>query len=177
MLSPLDSFSGWWKNVAKGLVTNDGGSRGNGDRHGSLSIGALLDVLAAGKMMSWNAGLRSGVRYSVKMKLMDETISRQNRIILCKALERAVDETCDERGGRGMKEKRKEMSHERLTRAYGRAHRLPIEGGHSRVAKVPPSWRDYTITLMGGWCLRSLLAGICVGTIVSLSISSFVRKK
>ncbi len=172
-------FSGWWKNVAKGLVTNDGGGSVNDKENSYLSIGALMDILAAGKMMSWNAGLSSGVRYCVKMKLMDSSISSQNRMILCKALAREDDEIiCEDGGGRDMRRKKKDIAHARLTRAYHRAHRLPNESGPSKVAKEPPGLRNDTRNSLTTWCcVRSLLAGVCIGTVLSLSMISVMRKK
>ena len=170
-------FSGWWKNVAKGLVANDGGDCGNGKGHESLSIGALMDILAAGKMMSWNAGVSSGVRYCVKMKLMDQSISRQNRMILCKAVPIEDEEMCEDGGGRGIR-KKKDKAHARLTRAYHRAHRLPNQIGLSKVAKEPPGWqKNETRISLTTWCVRSLLVGVCIGTVLSLSITSVIKKK
>ncbi|KAL7527919.1 LOW QUALITY PROTEIN: hypothetical protein ACHAXR_002189 [Thalassiosira sp. AJA248-18] len=68
---------GWWKGLANRLVNS------SDDDNASLSIGALMDLLAAGKMMSWETGASAGVQYQVKMKLMDAAISLQNRMILC----------------------------------------------------------------------------------------------
>lgn len=142
-----------------------------------------MDVLAAGKMMSWDAGLSAGVRYRVKMKLMDESISQQNRMILCKAVTRDDDGNDRDRGGGGgrTKDKRKEMAHARLTRAYHRAHRLPDKGGPSEVEKEPPEGlHDRTrILSTTRWDARSLLAGVCIGAAVSMSIASLTlaRKK
>jgi hypothetical protein len=67
-----------------------------------------MDLLAAGKMMGWDTGSGAGVRYQVKMKLMDDSISQQNRMILCKAVAR--DKYCITVGGR---DKKTEFAHKR----------------------------------------------------------------
>ena len=41
-----NSCSGWWKGLTKRLVKS-----GGDNKNASLSIGALMDILAAGKMM------------------------------------------------------------------------------------------------------------------------------
>jgi hypothetical protein len=128
-----------------------------------------MDILAAGKMMSWGTGLNAGVRYRVKMKLMDESISKQNRMILCKAMARDFADD-----GRGREKSRMEMAHAKLTRAYHRAHRLPNTDGPSEVAKKLSGWRDGDpLPLKTGW----MLVGVCIGAALSLSISSLVLKK
>ena len=93
---------GSWKGLTRRLV------KGNA----ALSIGSLMDLLTAGKMMAWSTGLSAGVEYSVKMKLLDEKVTLQNRLIVCKALSR---------GHRELDAKIKK-AHLKLTRAYARAH-------------------------------------------------------
>jgi hypothetical protein len=138
-----------------------------------------MDILAAGKMMSWDAGLSAGVRYRVKMKLMDESISRQNRMILCKALTRDDDGNGRDRVGRAAGDRRKEMAHARLTRAYHRAHHLPDKGGSSEFETEPPVGRHFSTRMSAGWDARGLLAGVCIGAAVSILIASLTlaRKK
>lgn len=136
-----------------------------------------MDILAAGKMMSRGTGLNAGVRYRVKMKLMDESISKQNRMILCKAMVRDCDEILYD-DGRGREKSRMEVAHAKLTRAYHRAHRLTRTGGPGEVAKKLSRWRDGDpISLKAGWCGHSLLVGVCVGAALTLSISSLVLKR
>ncbi len=136
---------------------------------GTLSIGALMDLLAAGKMMGWDTGSGAGVRYQVKMKLMDESISQQNRMILCKAVAR--DNCCITVGGR---DEKKEFAHERLSRAYQRAH---SKGSPSKTATSKPfRVNEYMSYQASVWCIRSLLVGVGLGSALSLLIPRFRRK-
>ena len=135
---------GWWKSLTKRLV----------GKNASLSIGTIMDILAAGKMMAWETGLGAGVRYEVKMKLISESISLQNRMILCQAIAR--DDT-DGLSGKG--KKKRALAHEKLTRAYHRAHQLPKQ--HKAADR---------------WCSSSLLAGFCMGAAMSFIIASQLRK-
>ncbi|KAL3771251.1 hypothetical protein ACHAW5_006660 [Stephanodiscus triporus] len=149
----------------KGLTNRLGGSGG------TLSIGALIDLLAAGKMMGWDTGSGAGVRYEVKMKLMDESISQQNRMILCKAVTR------DSIGVEG-RDKKKEFAHKRLTRAYLRAHTVPSEGSPSKSATTKPyCGTEYMSYQTSDWCIRSLLVGVGLGSAFSLLITSHIGRK
>ena len=78
-----------------------------------IEIAPLMDILLAGKVMSWNTGREAGVRYHVKMKAIDKSITPQNRLILCKAISLNDSSTESERI---------EYSHAKLKRAYNRAH-------------------------------------------------------
>lgn len=173
------AFSGWWKGLTNRIATSRG-------KNATLSIGALMDLLACGKMMGWDTGLNAGVRYQVKMKLIDEATTVQNRVILCKAIRR--DAVSSHNGSR---EKKMELAHERLVRAYNRAHVLPINGAEDGKRKkrndlnepvennnrssitekrttVPDSPTD--------WCVRSLLTGVCIGAGLSLVLASHTRR-
>ena len=140
---------GWWKGLTKRLVKGS-----------TIPIGVIMDVLVAGKMMAWSTGQRAGVRYEVKMKLMKESISPQNRMILCKAIRR---EGGDESNNSKIA-KKKALAHERLTRAYYAAHKLPKE--HTKAAGIKIEW-----------CRSSLLAGFCLGSVLSFIIASQITRK
>ena len=86
-----------------------------------LSIGALMDMLAAGKMLRWDTGRSAGVRYRVKTELTKESISPQNRM-MCRAVERGEDGAGDLGAGG-----KKELARVKLTWAYRRAHKLHDE--------------------------------------------------
>jgi len=87
-----------------------------------VGIGPLMDILAAGKVMSWNNGKDVDMRYRVRMKAIDGGITPQNRMILCEASSRRRG------GGEGGSEARRvEVAHERLENAYRKAH----GGNHS----------------------------------------------
>ena len=141
---------GWWKGLTKRLVQGS-----------NIPIGVIMDVLVAGKMMSWDTGQPAGVRYEIKMKLMKESISPQNRMILCKAIRR---DGGDESNNSKI-EKKKALAHERLTRAYHAAHKLPKET-NSEVACTKIEW-----------CRSSLLTGICIGSILSFFLASQIARK
>lgn len=101
--------------------------------------------------------MNAGVRYEVKMKLMKESISPQNRMVTCKAIRRD--------GGDEPSNKKKALAHERLTRAYHAAHKLPKEHKTELV--------DTKIK----WCRSSLLTGFCLGSILSFFIASQITRK
>ncbi|KAL9186618.1 hypothetical protein ACHAXT_005856 [Thalassiosira profunda] len=132
---------GWWKGLTRRLVScSDSGNA-------SLPIGTIMDLLAAGKMKGWQTGSTAGVRYQVKMKLMNEEISQQNRMILCKAVPR--DKIDAER----------EVAHEKLTQAYRRAHSIP--GANGKGSKF----------FAVDWHVPSLLVGACFGAAAAVIIS------
>jgi len=96
-----DLTGGSWKATGKSL---------------GIGIETLLDVLVAGKVMSWTNGERSGVSYQVRMKTIDAKITPQNRVILCRALEASTPGAL---GGLG---REKNEAHAKLERAYKKAH-------------------------------------------------------
>ena len=140
---------GWWRGLTKRLVKGS-----------TIPIGVTMDLLAAGKMMSWDTGQSAGVHYEVKMKLMKESISPQNRMILCKAIRR---EGGDESNNSKI-EKKKALAHEKLRRAYHAAHKLPSETKSATESK-------------SDWCRSSLLTGFCLGSILSFLIASQITRK
>jgi len=103
-----------------------------------VPIAKMMDILLAGKVMSWN----TSTRYDVRMKVIDETITPQNRLILCRALDPKED-THDTIVGR---------AHQRLEKAYNRAH---IARAKSRVAS-PLAGRQ--LDLASGFCFGVLAA-------------------
>lgn len=137
--------SGWWKALTKRLV-----------KDASLPIGVIMDLLVAGKMLGWETGSKAGVIYDVKMKLMNESISQQNRMVLCKALER------DAGNRNGQDDRRKALAHEKLTRAYTRAHMLPGENGPREITTAPIHAPSY-------WYF---LTGVCFGTAATFLLTS-----
>jgi len=140
---------GWWKGLTKRLVKGS-----------TIPIGVIMDLLAAGKMMAWDTGLSAGVRYEVKMKLMKESISPQNRMILCKAIRRDDE---NEQSNNKI-ERKKALAHEKLQRAYHAAHKLPSNSKSAIESKSQ-------------WCSSSLLTGFCLGSILSFLIASQIARK
>jgi hypothetical protein len=84
-----------WKSVSKNL---------------GIPIEIVMDLLLAGKAMSWN------LSYDVRIKAIDGTITPQNRIVLCRP-------NIDSRGS----EETVDKAHDQLTRAYRRAHDVKRE--------------------------------------------------
>ena len=127
---------GNWKNTSKNI---------------NVPIAKLMDVLLAGKVMSWTCGQEAGVEYDVRMKVIDPKITPQNRVIVCRVQHSSGD---DER------RKRTEESHRKLQRAYQAAHR-------NAENHVPKGFRSFEKLI-----LASL--GFGLGALVS---ASFFRKR
>jgi len=119
-----------------------------------MNIGVLMDILATGKVLSWNNGREIGVRYEVKMKIINESITPQNRMILAKAVDLNSDDISN--GGDSERVKIKE-AHERLSRAYHKAHSNAKRGVSCFGQKLRASI-----------CVKSLGAGIATGVILSI---------
>mmetsp|Transcript_6570 Transcript_6570/g.13831 ORF Transcript_6570/g.13831 Transcript_6570/m.13831 type:complete len:223 (+) Transcript_6570:223-891(+) len=144
---------GWWKGLTKRLV------KSNNTESTSLSIGTVMDLLAAGKMLGWQTGSSAGVRYRVKMKLMDEGVSpHQNRMILCRAESR--ESGLKLQGGK--EESPKVLAHEKLTRAYRRAHRQSKNEVESPVNTTEKRVPVQSISL-DMLCVQSWMTGVAIG--------------
>lgn len=106
-----------------------------------IDISMLMDILTAGKAMSWNNGQDADVQYQVRMKTIDEPNTPQNRLILCKASERAKS---------GHEVKRVQDAHRRYETAYKRAHG---NKGHQQLPEIievenmPPDHREQGVRL------------------------------
>lgn len=98
----------------------DGSTWKSASKRLDIHFPSVMDILMAGKVMAWDSGKAAGVSYQVRMKSIDEKITPQNRIILCKASSR--DDSSLSR-----KNKAKMEQHERLQRAYGKAHSKPTK--------------------------------------------------
>jgi 8-oxo-dGTP pyrophosphatase MutT (NUDIX family) len=117
-----------------------GGAWKQTSRNLNLPLPSVMDLLLAGKVMAWS--------YDVRMKTIHENITPQNRVILCRPY-------CF---GEEVKKVIVDKSHERLKRAYKKAHQ------GSRPKRDPPTW----------WCdsidPTSLVVGIVIGSILTLAI-------
>jgi 8-oxo-dGTP pyrophosphatase MutT (NUDIX family) len=116
-----------WKDISKKL---------------DVSIEILMDVLLAGKAMSWTTGKEAAVSYDVRMKAIDGSITPQNRMILCRA-QGVGDE-------KGLADKRSK-AHDRLSRAYKRAHAAATD-------TIRPSSQLQGLHLVAGFALGYLVA-------------------
>ncbi len=136
---------GSWKGLSKRLAKSN-----NSQETASLSFGTIMDLLTAGKMMAWTTGLQANVEYVVKMKLMDAAITLQNRIIMCKSMQRRDDNCNDEE---------REAAHQRLALAYRRAHNVE-RGKKNRIRRLMDAFNQ-SFTLPG------LVTGFCFGVACS----------
>eukprot|EP00553_Chaetoceros_curvisetus_P002514 CAMPEP_0204616886 /NCGR_PEP_ID=MMETSP0717-20131115/4020_1 /ASSEMBLY_ACC=CAM_ASM_000666 /TAXON_ID=230516 /ORGANISM="Chaetoceros curvisetus" /LENGTH=495 /DNA_ID=CAMNT_0051630261 /DNA_START=76 /DNA_END=1563 /DNA_ORIENTATION=+ len=133
-----DLTGGSWKAAGKSL---------------GIGIGPLLDVLVAGKVMSWASGEKSGVSYQVRMKLIDRKITPQNRIILCKA--EGLHESSSMASERI-------KAHEKLERAYKKAHSHPQSHSQSSRHK-----KTFAILKRESLCIKSAALGLAAGLLLS----------
>jgi 8-oxo-dGTP pyrophosphatase MutT (NUDIX family) len=118
----------------------------------NIPIAKVMDILLAGKVMSWTSGQQAGVEYDVRMKVIDEKITPQNRIILCRS--RLLS---------SRKNEAKEYAHRKLQLAYKRAH---VGKPHREETGLP------TLSIASGCCL--VVAGFTLGVVCSVS---FFKKR
>jgi hypothetical protein len=77
----------------------------------NIPVPFAMDLLLAGKAMSWHVGKEHGEQYDVRMKVINPKITPQNRLILCRAF---ASSNANERV---------EAAHVKLERTYAKAHR------------------------------------------------------
>ena len=116
----------------------------------NMNIGVLMDLLTAGKVMSWKNGIENGMKYQVKMKLIDEKITPQNRLILCKANQ--LDDF-------DLEQNKINDAHKRLEKAYIRAHKN---------VKKDSNHVDIHNKLRYSVCIKSLGVGLVTGVMLTL---------
>jgi hypothetical protein len=92
-----------------------------------------MDILLAGKVMSWAIGTEINVYYDVRMKLIDASITPQNRIILCRAMSRDSVSINANRN----------LAHHRLGKAYRAVHL-----NHSLSATTTTTKREGVLDVM-----------------------------
>lgn len=103
-----------------------------------IPVEKVMDLLLAGKMMSWQ---NSGNGYDVRIKMIDEQITPQNRIILCRYLENPKKST--------------DEAYEKLKRIYRKAHENN---------RRDSDWIGEHI------CVKSLAIGLAVGLVLSFTL-------
>lgn len=108
-----------------------------------IPVQYTMDILLAGKVMSWQVGRKAGVHYDVRLKVINSKLTAQNRLIICRAL------ACDARKGR---EALIAQAHSKLGQAYKRAHKNLSRQKWSHI-----HWRDF-------------VSGILVGTIAAVMV-------
>lgn len=123
--------------------TSPGSSWKSTSKNLSIPIEKVMDILLAGKMMAFP-------NYDVRMKCMDPKITPQNRIILCRVLDK--DDTTQQTVV--------EESHKKLETAYKRAHASQIS-----VPRKSPTW-EVTNRIPGGMYLT---LGFATGIFTALA--------
>jgi 8-oxo-dGTP pyrophosphatase MutT (NUDIX family) len=112
---------------------SQGGSWKSTSRNLGISFATTMDLLLAGKAMSWS------LDYDIRMKTIDDKITPQNRIILCKPKSQSIPSVS------------LDQVHERLRRAYRKAHQR--QASNKALIKI-----DFS----------SLFIGIVMGALISV---------
>lgn len=139
-----DSMGGW-KDTSKNI---------------NIPISKVMDLLLAGKAMSWAVGSNVNVQYDVRMKVIDGAITPQNRIIVCRACEITSDTTREERNA---------QAHQKLQQAYKRAHVFPL-----RKPDIPVLSTASSSIINGGLLLGT---GFMLGIIASTAFLSERKRR
>eukprot|EP00977_Amphora_coffeiformis_P011660 scaffold2804_cov181-Amphora_coffeaeformis.AAC.28 len=100
----------------------------------NIPMEIVMDIVLAGKAMSWSAGQEHQTSYDVRMKVLEGSSTPQNRLILCRA-----DENLNRRRAQA-----KATAQDHLDKAYQRAHVL--------VSSTKSKTSDY-LPLLGSFCL------------------------
>jgi 8-oxo-dGTP pyrophosphatase MutT (NUDIX family) len=113
----------------------------------AVPVEVVMDVLLAGKAMSWCVGQALGTSYDVRIKVVAGSATPQNRLVLCRADPLAA----------GRRTEAMETAQGRLDLAYRRAHRMvainKVTRGDSLAAGALP--------ILGAFCL-----GVAVATAI-----------
>jgi 8-oxo-dGTP pyrophosphatase MutT (NUDIX family) len=114
----------------------------------SFPIARTMDIIVAGKAMSWNTGQEAGVRYDVRIKTIDSKITPQNRVIVCRSSLNDGEVS------------RTEKSHRKLQQAYRRAHKAqnPFYDISKLVGMLP------SLQVVGSFILGALTSALLFRT-------------
>jgi hypothetical protein len=111
-----------------------------------------MDLLLAGKAMSWSVGKDTGVAYDVKLKVLAKSSTPQNRLILCRV---DVDSIAQRKVAI-------EKAEHQLDKAYQRAHMRPVR-------------RRIQMSFPLGTSLIPLIGGFCLGVVFTVSTIALRR--
>lgn len=148
-----DHTGGAWKAVGKSILQ---------DSDVNLGIAPIMDLLTCGKVMSWRNGIDAGVEYQVRLKFIDSKITPQNRLILCKALDRGIE---------GSEKEAIAKAHARLELAYGKAHKKKVSNLSEDEKSIMKRPKLYIIDAMKKYVSKNLVYGFICGYTVSLVMS------
>lgn len=134
--------TGSWKSTSKNL---------------DIPIAKVMDLLLAGKVMSWpsetfsqNGKKKQIYDYDVRMKLIDSTITPQNRVILCRAVPLQTGTSNNGISTVSASKKRLDKAHQKLAATYAKAH--------VQCTKRIGSDASWFLSKFGGSCLAIGLA-------------------
>lgn len=144
-----DHTGGAWKAVGKSILQ---------DSNVNLGIAPIMDLLTCGKIMSWRNGIDAGVEYQVRLKFIDSKITPQNRLILCKALDRGIDSSEKEAIAK---------AHARLELAYGKAHKQSDNELSEDEKSIMKRSKLFIIDAMKNHISKPLIYGLICGYTVS----------
>ena len=164
-----DSSGGYWKSVAKKM---------------NVPIAIVMDILLAGKAATWPVR-RDQPGYDVRIKVLDQTITPQNRLILC----RATGGSCPSSSSMTMlpndnisRNTTIGKAQERLQRAYRRAHDNIIQPSKVdkkncgdlasfTVVAISNAVHDFwTRVIQQKEQLSVLITGFCLGLLVAQTL-------
>eukprot|EP00978_Attheya_sp_CCMP212_P003793 scaffold8053_cov60-Attheya_sp.AAC.2 len=116
-----------------------------------VPVAPMMDLLLAGKMMSWRTGASAGVTYDVRMKVIDKKITPQNRMIICRAKDPSKKDTSNI-----------EKAHKRLENTYKKAHAF------ANMEEEPR--KTHLAKYVSSFCPKSLFVGLAAGIVISLVV-------
>ena len=131
------SPSSVWKVVAKRL---------------GIPMEIVMDILLAGKCMSWSVGRDLETAYDVRMKVVEGSSTPQNRLILCRS-----DATLQAR-----RQESVAAAQEQLDKAYRRAHVLAASHQKHFLSDEVSSVLKRSLPLLGSFCLGVALTAIAL---------------
>lgn len=105
----------------------------------NIPMEVVMDIVLAGKIMSWSVGQEHQLSYDVRMKVLEGSSTPQNRLILCHA-----DENLNRRRSQA-----KATAQDQLDKAYQRAHILV----GSNKPKISESIIARYLPMLGSFCL------------------------
>lgn len=122
-----------------------GGSWKQVSKNLSIPFAPVMDILLAGKMMA-------NPNYKVRMKVIDSKITPQNRIIICQAMDSRKE---------AVESASKDLAHERLSRAYEKAHGESMKG-----VRQPLSNKVYHMASRLAMPAVYVAIGCCIGALI-----------
>ena len=112
----------------------------------------VMDILLAGKCMSWSVGQELDTAYDVRMKVLEGSSTPQNRLILCRA-------------DANLQARRQESvaaAQDQLDKAYRRAHVLSANSRNNTKHSAEATLWTRSLPLLGSFCLGVALTAFAL---------------